>query len=181
MLEIAEEIGARVEHHQVVLAVEGLLVGVQAAIQFIKFAVLAECPGIDFGGHGVAFTAQLLTVAFGVGQHNLPLAVGVGANFFRFLFALGAQLFGHALALGVHPVVHPFADGRVQVNPLQAHIDDFNAEAGGIRVHGLPHHVHNFPAVPGDHLLHRAPAEFLAQAVVDALGQPRPRVGFAPL
>jgi len=54
IIKVTEKLGFRFDYQQIVGAVKGCAVGVQAAVQTIKFAILAECFCINSGRCRVA-------------------------------------------------------------------------------------------------------------------------------
>jgi hypothetical protein len=65
----------------------------------------------------------------------------------------------------------PSADVVGQVDALQAHVDDLDADAAQVGVGVLAHQLHDVVALAGHHVMHGALAEFHLQAVGDGLLQ----------
>src|SRR3546814_8495129 len=86
-----EERSAAVEHDHAVAALERRAVRLQAALEGIEAGVAVGGLAIDARGLRVALAAQLLRVAFGLGQDHGAFAIGLGADRLRLLLALGAQ------------------------------------------------------------------------------------------
>src|SRR5690606_3746905 len=162
------------------VAVEGLAVGLQAAVEGVERRIPAVGLGIDPRGFRVAFAAQLLRVAFGIGQDHLLLAVGLGADLLRQLLALGAQLRGDLLALGAHAPVHllDHLAARRQVDALDPDVHDLHAQRAGALVDGVELVRDHLAAVAGHHLLQGARVDLVAQRVLDDRRQARDRDRF---
>src|SRR6266496_1859737 len=92
LLQVLEEIGARVEHHDIVLVLERRLVRLQAAIKRVELGILSIRAGVDRRSFGVAFALGFLRLLVGVGEYDLALAIGIGADFFRLGAAQRAKL-----------------------------------------------------------------------------------------
>src|SRR6266568_9009592 len=99
LLQVLEELGVRVEHHQVALAAERRLVGLEAAVEGVELGILPIRSGIDRRRLGVAVALGLLRRPVRVGEDHLTLPIGVGADLLRLRRALRAQFVGDALAL----------------------------------------------------------------------------------
>src|ERR1700724_2676856 len=75
LLQILEEIGAWVEHHDVALVLKRCLVRLEAAIEGVELGVLPVGAGVDRGSFRVAFALGLLRQLVGVGENHLALAI----------------------------------------------------------------------------------------------------------
>src|SRR5450432_1230587 len=134
LLQILEEIGTRIEHHDVALVLERRLVRLQAAVERVELGVLPVRAGINRGSLGVALALGLLRLLVGVGENDLALAIGVGADLLRLGAALRPQLVGDALALGLHALVDLREHFVRQLDAAQAHVDDFDADRSRVSV-----------------------------------------------
>src|SRR5271170_7282316 len=83
LLQILEEFGARIEHHQVALVPERRLVGLETAVEGVELRILAVGSGVDRRRLRVAVALGLLRLAVGGGQDHFALPIGVGANLLR--------------------------------------------------------------------------------------------------
>src|SRR3989344_8468398 len=91
LLHVAEEIGARVHDHDVVLLSKAFLIRAEAAVKRVELGRPAGGAAVDGGGAGIALAAQGFALAVGVCEHDFAFAFGLGANFLRRLRTLGAQ------------------------------------------------------------------------------------------
>ena len=114
------------------LLLEARAIGLEAAIELGELRVAAERLGVDRRGLGVALALDLLRVAVGLGDDHLALAVGVGADLLALGGAGGAQLVGDVLALDVHAAVDRLGDVADEVDALDAHVEDLDAERLGV-------------------------------------------------
>src|SRR2546427_907682 len=129
-----EEVAPRVDDHQVGLAAKARPIRTEAAIEGSELRVAPERLGEQLRRFRIAVALHLLRVAIRLGDDHLALPVGVGANLFALCRAGGAQFVGDALALGLHPAIDRIGDGRREVDALDAHIGDLDAE--GLRLVG---------------------------------------------
>ena len=67
ILQVAEELTVRLDQQDVTAALEGILVGPQAAGEGVEFRILVEGVRVDAGGLRVPLTAEKLGIAVGVG------------------------------------------------------------------------------------------------------------------
>src|SRR5262249_36778046 len=75
-----EEIAARIDHHQVRLAAEGLTIRLEAAIERRELWIASECSGIDGRSLRIALALDPLGIAVSLRDDHLSLLVGVGAD-----------------------------------------------------------------------------------------------------
>src|SRR6266568_2747332 len=68
VLEVPEELRARIEHQHVALVLEGGAVGFEAAVKGVELGILVEGARVDRRGPGVAFALDALRVAVGLGD-----------------------------------------------------------------------------------------------------------------
>src|SRR5205814_3536458 len=120
-------------------------------------------------------------VAVGLGEDHLALAIGVGADLLAFGGAGGPELVGDALALGFHPTVDRFAHFLRQVDALQAHVDDADADPLQVLVDLLAHARHDLLALARHDLVHAADAELVAPRPRDRLAHARLRAELVAL
>src|SRR6185369_14552519 len=130
---------------------------------------------------GVALAAHALRVAVGLGEDHLALAIGIGADLLAFGAAGRAQLVGDALPLRLHAPVDRFAHFLRQVDALQAHVDDADADALQVLIHLLAHARHDLLALARDDLVHAADAELVAQRAGHRLPDARLRAELVAL
>src|ERR1700690_717587 len=95
LLQVLEELGARIEHHDVALVPERGLVRFEAAVERVELRVLSVGGSVDRGCLGVAFTLGLLRLLVGIGEYHFALAIRVGTYPFRLRRALRAQFVGY--------------------------------------------------------------------------------------
>ena len=79
-----EELGRRIQDHDIALLRESRLVGIQAAIELGKLRVSAEGVTERARRLGVAIALDLLGFAIGVGDRDLALAIGVSPDLLAF-------------------------------------------------------------------------------------------------
>src|SRR3546814_382236 len=141
---------------------EGAREGIEAGVAVGGLAV-------DARGLRVALAAQLLRVAFGLGQDHGALAIGLGADRLRLLVALGAQAAGHLLALGTHAPVNVADHGAVggQVDLLDAQVDDADADVLRADVDVVELALDHLGAVAGHYFGQRARVDLVAQRILD--------------
>src|SRR5438067_1024380 len=72
LLEVLEEIGTRVEHHQIALVAECRLVRFQAAIERVELGILAVRLRVDRRRFRIAVALDLLRLTVCVGEDHLP-------------------------------------------------------------------------------------------------------------
>src|SRR6185369_6052467 len=144
----AEEVVAvRVQQHHVALAAEAGPIGLEAAVELRELRVSTEGFGIQRRGLRVTLALDLLRVAVGLGNDHLTLLVGVGEDLLALGEAGGAKLVGHALALGFHAAIDRLGDVGGEVDPLDPHVDDLDAEALRILAQALDDALHHLPAL----------------------------------
>src|SRR4029079_1224 len=80
LLEILEELGTRVDDHQVALVAERRLVRLEAAVERVELRVLRVRLRVDRRRFRAASPLELLRLPIGVGKDDLPLAIGVRAD-----------------------------------------------------------------------------------------------------
>src|SRR5213595_3590912 len=68
LLEILEELGARIKHHDVALVSERRLVCLEAAVERVELRILTVGGGVDRGRFGVSVALGLLRLLVSVGQ-----------------------------------------------------------------------------------------------------------------
>ena len=71
-------------------------------------------------------------IAVGLGDDHVALPVGIGADLLALGAAGRAQPVGHLLALRGHPAVDRFGDVGDEVDPLDADVEDLDAERLGL-------------------------------------------------
>src|SRR5436309_7550301 len=81
LLEVLEELGARIEDQHVALAAERRLVCFETAVERVELGVLTVGAGVNYGRARVAPALDLLRTAIGVGENDLTLAVALGWDF----------------------------------------------------------------------------------------------------
>src|SRR5437867_6328447 len=171
LLEILEELGARIEHHDVALVPERRLVRLETAVEGVELGILPVRGGVDRRGLRIPVTLGLLRLLVGVGQNHFALAVGIGADLLGLGPALRTQLVGDALALGLHALVDLRQDFLGQLDPAQAHVDDLDADLLRVGVGALPRLRHDLVALGGDRLVDSAFVDLLAENRADRLRQ----------
>src|SRR5258706_857415 len=173
VLEVLEEVRRWIEDHHVGLVAQALAVGLEAAVEAEEFGIAVERLGIDARGLRVALALGFLRVAISLGDDHLALAIGVGLDLFAFGLAGRAQLVGDALPLGLHAAIDVRRDLGDEVDALQAHIDDRDADAAHVLVHLLRDHAHDRIARSRNDVVHCALGELRAQRVVHGLRDAR--------
>src|SRR3990167_2083144 len=128
LFQVAEEIAARIKHQHITLIREALAISPQAAIERVELLILTIRPGVDGRSLGIAITAQLFSLAIGIGQQHATLTVGIGANTFGQLLTLGPMLASLTLTLGAHAVEHAAVDLFRQVDGLDPHIHHLDTQ-----------------------------------------------------
>ena len=126
-LEVAEEVGGRVDDHHVVLLGKAFAIGLKAAVKPRELGVSSKGMRIDLRSLSVTFTLDLLGVAIGLGEDDLALAVCGRADAFSLSSTLGTFFARYALALGLHASIDRFRNFRRKVNALHAHVNDADA------------------------------------------------------
>ena len=175
-----EEVAARVEDHQVRLVAEARPVGLEAAIELRELRIAPERLGEDRRCLGVAVALDLLRIAIGLGDDHLALAIGVGADLLALGGAGGAQLVGDLLALRRHPAVDRLGDVADEVDPLDAHVEDLDAERLGVVGEAAADVLHHLVARAREHLADGALGHLLVERCVHDRRQARlevPHVG----
>src|SRR5215831_5760961 len=145
--QVLEELGARIEHHDVAPAPERGLVGLEAPVERVELGILSIGGRVDCRGFRVPVALGLLSLLVGVGQDDLALPVGVGADLLRFGRAHGAQLVGDPLALRFHALIDLRQDFFGQLDAAQPHVDDLDADLLRIGVGALPGRLHDLVAL----------------------------------
>src|SRR5690606_3606516 len=102
ILHEAEEVGARINHHHVILARETRAIGLEATVEGVEVRALAVGVGVDRGCLRVALTHGLLGRTISLGDDDLALTIGIRTNALGLGGAQRTELVGHALALGFH-------------------------------------------------------------------------------
>src|SRR2546428_1297354 len=171
LLEILEELGARIEHHDVALVPERRLVRLETAVEGIELGILTVRGGIDRRRLGVSVALGLLRLLVGVGQDHFALPIRVGTDLLRLGRALRAQLVGDALALRLHPLIDLRQHFLGQLDPAQAHVDDLDADLLGIGVGALPCRRHDLVALRRDRFVNGALVDLLGKIEADGLRQ----------
>ncbi|KAG0778970.1 hypothetical protein G6F22_010911 [Rhizopus arrhizus] len=162
-----------VEHDHAVAVGHGATVGLQAAVERVERRVGRAGLAVDAGGIGIAFTAQALCIALGLGDQHGAVTVSLGADGQRLFLAFRTQLGRFLLALRAHALVHVvdhLAVGR-QVHLLDAQVDHLHAQPGHGLVDPLQLLGDQLAAVAGDQLLQGARVDLVAQRVGDDRGQ----------
>src|ERR1700674_175744 len=172
-LEILEEVGVRIENHEIALVPQTAPVSIQAAIEGVELRVLTERAGVRCRSLRVAFTLVVLRVSISLGKDDLSLPICFGTNFFRFARAGGTQFVGYPFTFRLHALVHRLADFLRQVDALQAHVQYLNTNGTGVLVRLGAQYLHDLVALTRHHVMHGAFAELGAQVIVDRLREPR--------
>ena len=94
----------------------------------IEFRVLAVHLGIDRRCLSIPFATQNFRFTVGLGTDNHPRPVGIGTDRGRFGFAACAVLACDPRTLRAHSFIHRVVHFRRQIDALQAHIHDLDAE-----------------------------------------------------
>src|SRR5438034_3742218 len=143
LLEILEELGARIEHHDVALVPERRLVRLETAVEGVELRILSVRGGVDRRGLRVAVALRLLRLLVGIGQNHFALPIRIGADLLGLGRALRAQLVGDALALGFHALVDLRQHFLGQLDAAQANVDEPDADLIRVGVGALPRRRHH--------------------------------------
>src|SRR5690349_14610313 len=84
ILEVLEEVRARVEHHDIALVAEALTISLQTAIERVEIRILLERLRVRCGRARIALAFDALSIAVRFSDDDFALAIGIGANLFRF-------------------------------------------------------------------------------------------------
>src|SRR6185295_16430452 len=168
-LEIAEELAVGRHHDHVALAADRIPIGLQAAIERVELGVPVVGVGVELRSNGVAFTADALRVGVRLGEDLGAPALGVGADDLRFAVALAALGARDALEALLHALVHAGGDVLLQVDALQAHVDQLDAELLQLVADACEETGDDLVAVRGHDLGQLAPGDGVLDAVLDFL------------
>src|SRR5258708_7719423 len=122
VLQIPEEVPVGRQHQQVALLAEGMLVGLEAAVEGVEVRVLGVGARVSLRGSRIALAAHPQRIALGIRQDHRALALGRGADAGTRALALGAQA---ARGLG-EALFHALVDARRhligQIHALHSHV-----------------------------------------------------------
>ena len=116
----------------------------------------------------------------GLRQQHGFLAVGARADALGDLRALSAELLGLAPAFGLHAAENRLAVGLGQISPLDADVDDQDAEAPGLLVHRIGDLLHQLFPLARQHGGEGHVSQDPAQARVQDRVEPGPRRPLIP-
>src|SRR6266567_5591726 len=171
LLQVLEELGVRIEHHQVALAPERRLVGLEAAVERIELGILPICGGIDRRRLGVAVALGLLRRPVRVGKDHLTLPIGVGADLLGIRGARRAQLGRDSLALRIHALIDLGEHILGKLHAAQPYVNNLDSDLLRIRIGTLARRIHNLVAFGRNRFVDGALVDFLAEDGADRLGE----------
>src|SRR5829696_285629 len=172
VIEIAEELRGRAQHHARVRVAQAGLIGLHRPEEGEEIGILAEGVGEDAILVGVALAPGLLRLAGRLGDDDGRLALRPGPDGRRLLLAVGAQIRGFALSLGLHALIHRLAVRGRQVDARQSQVDDLDAEVLRLPVHVLLDAVHQVAALGAHDRVARGVGENVAHRGVDEAAEP---------
>ena len=178
VVEVFEELRIGAEQHARVRRLQRALIGLHRAIEREEIRILAEGLGEDAVLLRIARTTDTLGLAGRLGLQHRHAAVGRGADAPGGLLALGADLGCLALTLGLHAAINGEAVRLGQIGPLDADIEDRDAEALAFGVHLLGDLLHQGVALIAHHRLEGRAAEHTPKRGFEEGAKPRPGAKF---
>jgi hypothetical protein len=110
------------------LLVKDFLVGLQCSQQLEELGILLVGLAVGPRGLGLGLAADDFRFGIRLGQNDRLLLIGRGADLHRLFAAFRSVTLGDAGALLAHPVEDALADLVGQADPLDLHIDQYDAE-----------------------------------------------------
>src|SRR5690606_7034764 len=127
-LQIAEKLALGIKHQHIFLAGETIAVSLQATVEGVELRILPVSLSIDRRSLRITLTAQLLSLAEGLGKQHAALTVGVRPNTFGQLLTFRPMLARLTLTLGAHTLEYAAVHFARQIDAFDAHVHNLDAQ-----------------------------------------------------